>query len=860
MKAGEIRQRGTRRGAAGCSAQSLAEARADAEIASAQRVGLAPQLAAPAAERDAAAARASSVPARQRAAPSPAACRACRNGCLRARGAGARELPARVRRAARRAGRARDRGRLQRAAGGARPPRRARRASTTPRTHRRRRDRLRPRRPRRRAALPVVGRRSKTDRPLPARGRRRRQRRGRRPRTSSAVAAAEPRVQLDREPRPAARLHDRRQPRAARRDRRLRRPAQQRHDRHAAAGSSGSSTAASPTRRSASSARSRTPPATSRCPSCATHGGWATNPLPSFATPDGDGRAARPRSRRASARASRSSTASATSIKRAVDRRDRLLRRGALRQRLLRGERLLRAARREAGFELARRRRRLRLPRQVAVLRRRRAREVLAKRNYADLPREARRASASSRWSQGLEASTRARRRCARRVSDALVERPTRSRPRSTAPARAAARRLRPAGARRGRLRRARTRSTRRCAGCARSGSTRGSRCAAKAIDRARARLRRRRRRLRALPTTTTSWRTITAGADVIVATHFKSRGARRRSCGERRDDFLPAYYVQDYEPFFSPSDSADVEEALASYTAHPGVPAVREDPLAVQRRRRAPRRARRQGRAEHRRAALPPERSAARPDGPVRVAAMVRPRTPRRQPAATVAVLERLSRERSATEVEVTTFGCRRRPSSSASPTTAAAAPATAACCAAARSPSCSAPADVFLDLSIYQAFGRTALEAMACGATAVVPAARRRVGVRRARRQRDRGRPVRAPAGGRRARGARRRPPAAERLQARARQTAARYSILRAALSEYLLFAESIGAGSATVAPVRSRVRRRPRARPCSQRARSKSACGVDDWGHEGHADERLQRFMRNALDDLIRPDHAP
>ena len=29
----------------------------------------------------------------------------------------------------------------------------------------------------------------------------------------------------------------------------------------------------------------------------------------------------------------------------------------------------------------------------------------------------------------------------------------------------------------------------------------------------------------------------------------------------------------------------------------------------------------------------------------------------------------------------------------------------------------------DVFLDMSMYQAFGRTALEAMACGATAVVP-----------------------------------------------------------------------------------------------------------------------------------------
>jgi hypothetical protein len=26
-----------------------------------------------------------------------------------------------------------------------------------------------------------------------------------------------------------------------------------------------------------------------------------------------------------------------------------------------------------------------------------------------------------------------------------------------------------------------------------------------------------------------------------------------------------------------------------------------------------------------------------------------------------------------------------------------------------------------------------------------------------------------------------------------------------------------------------------------------------GLDDWGQEGHADERLQRFMRNALREL-------
>ena len=95
----------------------------------------------------------------------------------------------------------------------------------------------------------------------------------------------------------------------------------------------------------------------------------------------------------------------------------------------------------------------------------------------------------------------------------------------------------------------------------------------------------------------------------------------------------------------------------------------------------------------------------------------------------------------------------------------------------------------DVFLDMSSYQAFGRTALEAMACGCTAVVP---RRGGVWEfaedgdnalvvdtmdldatfhalARLVHDRDRLAS--------------------LQEAARETAARYSVLRAAISEYVI-----------------------------------------------------------------------
>lgn len=210
-----------------------------------------------------------------------------------------------------------------------------------------------------------------------------------------------------------------------------------------------------------------------------------------------------------------------------------------------------------------------------------------------------------------------------------------------------------------------------------------------------------------------------TAGADVISATHFKSvtllAGLR-----ERRDDFLPAYYVQDYEPFFTGGDSAELREAKESYTAIPdcllfakthwlcnivagrhGVPVAKVDPSLD---------------ADLFRSGEIPRR-----EGPLRVAAMVRPRTPRRQPTATCFVLEALCRQLGG-EVEPVTFGCPQGE--------------------LARVTDCDRllsshrgilsregvaellrECDVFLDMSIYQAFGRTALEAMACGCTAVVP-----------------------------------------------------------------------------------------------------------------------------------------
>ncbi|MCP9488898.1 MAG: glycosyltransferase [Solirubrobacteraceae bacterium MAG38_C4-C5] len=276
-----------------------------------------------------------------------------------------------------------------------------------------------------------------------------------------------------------------------------------------------------------------------------------------------------------------------------------------------------------------------------------------------------------------------------------------------------------------------------------------------------------------------------TADADVISMTHFKS-AAMVAHIWAQRQDFLPAYYIQDYEPFFSTSDGADIAEAVASYTAIPEAVLFAKTHwlcnvvgqahgLAV--------------------AKVEPSIdetlfwSGSRPGGgPLRVAAMTRPRTPRRQAHGTVTVLERAA-ARLGADIETVTFGCEAAAFNKLTSSSDLRAghrglldrQEVAALLGS---------VDVFLDLSVYQAFGRTALEAMACGATAVVP----RVGGASEFAVHgenslvvdtfDEEPAVQALCD-----------LAADRdrlaaLQSAARRDAGRYSITRAALSEYLLF----------------------------------------------------------------------
>jgi GT2 family glycosyltransferase len=282
-----------------------------------------------------------------------------------------------------------------------------------------------------------------------------------------------------------------------------------------------------------------------------------------------------------------------------------------------------------------------------------------------------------------------------------------------------------------------------------------------------------------------------TADADVISATHHKSV-AMLRAIRAERSDFLPAYYVQDYEPFFTAPYMA--EEAIASYTALADMLLyakshwlcnvvaerhglfVEKVEASIDRDLFAP--------GEGHLAMGPPGQ-----EGPLRVLAMLRPRTARRQPLATVAVLEGLL-ARFPGEVSVSTFGCYEDELREILPDPAGVLERHLGMLTRGQVADRLRDSDVFLDMSVYQAFGRTALEAMACGATAVVPCVG---GAWEFVRQ---GRNAMAvdtfgPAGALEALGALVHDrELLHRLKDGARATAARYSNVRAALAEYLAF----------------------------------------------------------------------
>jgi GT2 family glycosyltransferase/glycosyltransferase involved in cell wall biosynthesis len=205
---------------------------------------------------------------------------------------------------------------------------------------------------------------------------------------------------------------------------------------------------------------------------------------------------------------------------------------------------------------------------------------------------------------------------------------------------------------------------------------------------------------------------------DVVVATVYTSVELVRRIC-EVHQAILPAYYVQDYEPLFFNEGNSDWQIAYDSYTKIPNAMLFAKTQWLVD-----------TVRASHNLfvhkvepsidhevyRTVPRER-----DDKIRLSAMIRPQTPRRGAERTMRLLSKIWHRHSG-NIEIQLFGC---PENDTSfdllsknfgyknmgvlnrPEVAA----------------LLGRSDFFIDLSDYQAFGRTALEAMACGCAAMVP-----------------------------------------------------------------------------------------------------------------------------------------
>jgi glycosyltransferase involved in cell wall biosynthesis len=209
---------------------------------------------------------------------------------------------------------------------------------------------------------------------------------------------------------------------------------------------------------------------------------------------------------------------------------------------------------------------------------------------------------------------------------------------------------------------------------------------------------------------------------DAVIATLYASVEwlAAPASEGYRP---VRGYYIQDFEPYFFSKNSREYRLAWQSYTYYPDLvritktdwnkntvkaeigadctvvgPSVDVD-LYRPRRRRDP----------------------GWPSGPLRIAAMIRPSSPRRQPRLTMEVLRELHRTHGA-EVEIVLFGC-----SSHEPGFVELPHDFAWRNAGILKPSQLAPllnnCDIFVDFSSFQAMGLTAMEAMACGVAVIVP-----------------------------------------------------------------------------------------------------------------------------------------
>ncbi len=209
---------------------------------------------------------------------------------------------------------------------------------------------------------------------------------------------------------------------------------------------------------------------------------------------------------------------------------------------------------------------------------------------------------------------------------------------------------------------------------------------------------------------------------DAVVAT-FNPTVSWIAPAIKQRPDLKIGYYIQDYEPYFYAPDTDVYQKAADSYTLipnlvrcvttqwiddqiqhHHGVPchiigASLDTDLFWPRPRHDP----------------------IWPDRPMRIAAMIRPQSERRNPRMTMEVLEQTSK-RYGSRLEIILFGCK--------PSDPGFAPLPqnfpwqlAGELRPTQIANLLNEVDIFVDFSEYQALGLTAMEAMSCGVAVIVP-----------------------------------------------------------------------------------------------------------------------------------------
>ena len=205
---------------------------------------------------------------------------------------------------------------------------------------------------------------------------------------------------------------------------------------------------------------------------------------------------------------------------------------------------------------------------------------------------------------------------------------------------------------------------------------------------------------------------------DIVCATTWQSVHIVAEALGPK-PKVRTAYYVQDYEPLFCAPGSPEWERSRRSYVEiADAMMFAKTDFLCdiVTRNHQRP--------VARVRASIDHETyfpGAAGAPGKLTVSAMLRPKTPRRAPRRHARVLEMLA-EAYGDRIDILTFGCAREELAAAGLRLSdrirhhgtLSRKEVAGVLRA---------SDLFLDLSDYQAFGRTGLEGMACGCVPVLP-----------------------------------------------------------------------------------------------------------------------------------------